>query len=75
VDGPLNGNQYKDVISIPPLCLFLRCLLGRATREESGQGLTEYAFILLFVAVVATASLTLLGTDISSVLSQLGEAL
>jgi Flp pilus assembly pilin Flp len=40
-------------------------------REESGQGLSEYALILLFIGVVAIAALTFLGSDLSSILSGL----
>jgi Flp pilus assembly pilin Flp len=38
-------------------------------RGEVGQGLSEYALILVFVAIVAVAALTLLGTTITSLLS------
>jgi pilus assembly protein Flp/PilA len=47
----------------------LRSLLARTVREEEGQGLAEYALILVFIAIVAIAALTLLGTNISSVLN------
>jgi pilus assembly protein Flp/PilA len=50
-------------------------LLARAIREEKGQGLSEYALILFFIAVVAIAALTFLGSDISSILSQIGNDL
>jgi len=40
-----------------------------ALREEKGQGLTEYALILFFVAIVAILALTFLGTQITSVIS------
>lgn len=43
--------------------------------DENGQGLVEYSLILVFVAVVAIAALTFLGTDISSALSSIGLAL
>jgi Flp pilus assembly pilin Flp len=46
-----------------------------AFRSEAGQGLAEYALILFFIAVVAVAALTFLGSDISSVLSQVANAL
>jgi Flp pilus assembly pilin Flp len=36
---------------------------------EDGQGLAEYALILTFIAVVSILALTLLGTQISSVLN------
>ena len=38
--------------------------LGRL-REEEGQGLVEYALILVLVAAVAVAGLTLLGGSLS----------
>jgi pilus assembly protein Flp/PilA len=40
-------------------------ILGRL-REEEGQGLVEYALILVLVAVAAVAGLTLLGGSLSS---------
>jgi len=41
-----------------------------ATREE-GQGLVEYALILSLVSVAAIAGLTLLGTNIDSLMSSI----
>jgi Flp pilus assembly pilin Flp len=38
-------------------------------RREEGQGLTEYALILVFVSIVAIVALKLLGTNITSVLN------
>lgn len=46
-----------------------------ALRAEGGQGLTEYALIILFIALVAVAALTFMGSDISSILSQVANAL
>jgi Flp pilus assembly pilin Flp len=46
-----------------------------AISAEDGQGLAEYALILFFIAVVAVAALTFLGSDISSILSQIANAL
>jgi Flp pilus assembly pilin Flp len=48
--------------------------LAVRVQAEDGQGLTEYALILLFIALVAVAALTFLGSDISSVLSQIANA-
>jgi pilus assembly protein Flp/PilA len=48
----------------------LQLVLARLTHDEEGQGLTEYALILALVAVVAIAALTLLGGNITSVLSK-----
>ncbi len=43
--------------------------ISTASRDEQGQGLTEYALILFFVAIVAILALTFLGTQITSVIS------
>jgi Flp pilus assembly pilin Flp len=53
----------------------LRDLSVRAMRDEVGQGLSEYALILFFIAVVAIAALTFLGSDISSLLSNVATSL
>jgi Flp pilus assembly pilin Flp len=47
----------------------------RMFSEELGQGLAEYALILLFIGVVAIAALTFLGSDLSSILSNLATQL
>jgi pilus assembly protein Flp/PilA len=54
------------------LNFFVPYLSGLVTsvREEEGQGLAEYALILAFIAIVAIAALTFLGSDISSLLSK-----
>jgi Flp pilus assembly pilin Flp len=46
-----------------------------ALRKEEGQGLSEYALILVFVAIVAVAALTFLGTTITSILSKVANSL
>ena len=43
--------------------------------REEGQGLVEYALILVLVAVVVIAILTLLGPQIGNVFSQVTNAL
>ncbi len=52
-----------------------RAWLSGSVREEAGQGLAEYALILAFIAVVAVLALTFLGSDISSLLSKIGNDL
>jgi Flp pilus assembly pilin Flp len=44
-------------------------------RREEGQGLTEYALILVFVSIVAIVALKLLGTNITSVLNEAAKAI
>ena len=46
-----------------------------ALREEEGQGLSEYALILVFIAIVAIAALTFLGSRITSILSSVATSL
>ena len=47
----------------------LQLAIARIFDEEEGQGLTEYALILAFIAIVAIAALTLLGNNVSTKLS------
>lgn len=46
-----------------------------ADRDESGQGLAEYALILGLIAVIAIAALLFIGTSISGMLSFIGTKL
>jgi pilus assembly protein Flp/PilA len=43
--------------------------------REKGQGLVEYALILVLIAVVVIAILTVLGTQVSTVFSRITSAL
>jgi pilus assembly protein Flp/PilA len=43
--------------------------------REKGQGLVEYALILVLIAVVVIVVLSLLGTQVSTVFSQIASAL
>ncbi|MDZ7369706.1 MAG: Flp family type IVb pilin [candidate division KSB1 bacterium] len=43
--------------------------------KEEGQTLSEYALILVLIAVVAIAAVTLLGNQISQVLNDIAAAL
>jgi pilus assembly protein Flp/PilA len=42
--------------------------------DEEGQGLAEYALILSLIAIIAIAALIFLGTQISTILSEIGAA-
>ena len=43
--------------------------------REDGQGLAEYALILALIAIIAIAALIFLGTQISAILSVIGNAI
>ena len=53
---------------------FITGLHARTKREE-GQALVEYALILGLVSVVAIALLSAVGTDITSLLARVTDAL
>ena len=46
-------------------------VVERQIAKEEGQGLAEYGLILALIAVVCVAALTLLGGNISALLSDL----
>jgi len=52
---------------------FRKC--SRFIRREEGQTLSEYALILVLIAVVAIVAITLLGNQISSVINSIAAAL
>ena len=55
------------------MTLFQKWLASLLHREE-GQGLAEYALILSLIAIVAILALLFLGTQISTILSTVGNA-
>jgi pilus assembly protein Flp/PilA len=44
-------------------------------KEQEGQGLVEYALIILLVAIGVIAALTLLGEDITGIFNDIGNLL
>ena len=44
------------------------------TDDEEGQGLAEYALILALIAIVAIIALIFLGSQVSSILSTVGNS-
>ena len=53
----------------------MHSLLAALRRDEEGQGLAEYALILALIAIVAILALIFLGTQISTILSTIGNAI
>jgi len=53
---------------------FITKFLAALRRDEEGQGLAEYALILALIAIVAILALIFLGSQISSILSTVGES-
>lgn len=55
--------------------MFLTNFFRNFFRKEKGQTLSEYALILVLIAVVAIVAVTLLGNQIVQVLNQIAGAL
>ena len=53
----------------------LQTWVATAREREEGQALVEYALILALVAVVAITALELLGTNVSSRLDEIANAI
>jgi len=52
----------------------LYALIASVRRNEEGQGLAEYALILALIAIVAIIALIFLGTQVSTILSTVGNS-
>jgi pilus assembly protein Flp/PilA len=53
---------------------FLTALINLVRRDDEGQGLAEYALILALIAIVAIIALIFLGTQVSGILSTVGQS-
>jgi Flp pilus assembly pilin Flp len=51
----------------------MKNLFLRFVREEDGQDLVEYAFLIIFIAFVAAAGANALGIGINTLFSDIGE--
>ena len=63
--------QLRKVVHVVSL-LFARAVVGlRSARErENGQAMVEYALLLFLIAVVSIVVLSVLGTKVSEIFSQ-----
>ena len=57
------------------LLLKLTNLWHRAMEREEGQGLVEYALILVLISIVAIGALTAIGGSVNTVLQTVANAL
>ena len=53
----------------------VRTTLARLVREPEGQGLAEYALILALIAIIAIIALIFLGSQISKIISDVGNSM
>lgn len=49
--------------------------LASLVKDQEGQGLAEYALILVLVSIAVLIALTLLGTNISTILNNIAQVL
>ena len=57
------------------LILKLTNVWNRAMEREEGQGIVEYALILVLVSIVAIGALAAIGTNVTNVLQTVANAL
>ena len=57
------------------LFINMKLAYARLLDEDEGQGLTEYALILVLVGIVAILALTFLGAGVSNALSTVGNSI
>jgi pilus assembly protein Flp/PilA len=60
---------------VPSTMSVLNALIASFRRDEEGQGLAEYALILALIAIVAIIALIFLGTQVSTILSKVGNSI
>ena len=53
----------------------LTALFSGLSKKDDGQALPEYGLVIFFVAIVGIAALSLLGTNIQTLLNNLAGAL
>jgi pilus assembly protein Flp/PilA len=63
------------IFSTKEQAMFKFRFLSKLVRREEGQTLSEYALILVLIAVVAIVAITLLGNQISAVINSIANAL
>ena len=68
-----SGREIEGKEVTPPMAL-LTALISFIPRDEEGQGLAEYALILALIAIVAIIALIFLGTQVSTILSNVGHS-
>lgn len=65
------GNRCESVKEVKGLKNFIK----RLHKDESGQGMAEYAIILVVIALAAVVGFTVLGGKIDSKVRDAGDAL
>jgi len=56
-------------------CRIHNCWFGRLWRNEDGQDVAEYSVMLAVVLVIVVGTVRLIGSNASSIFSQVGSAI
>jgi pilus assembly protein Flp/PilA len=67
----MNGRATGDIATMTQLNTRV---VGLLAAREDGQGLAEYALILVLIAIVAIVALIFLGGQVSTILSTVGSS-
>jgi pilus assembly protein Flp/PilA len=59
----------------PTLSKLVALFTSLRHRDEEGQGLAEYALILALIAIIAIVALIFLGSQVSTILSKIGDSI
>jgi pilus assembly protein Flp/PilA len=71
MQGGGESNEGRESQEMTELLLKLKTFWNR----EEGQGLVEYALILVLVSIVAIGALAAIGTSVTSVLQSIADTL
>ena len=69
----MGAKMYRSKIMLKSLYNKLSAL--RARKDESGQGMVEYALILVLIAIVVITILVVVGHQVSNVFSNVSNGL
>ena len=68
------GSGLRQPTGMPTIIKHMHWRAWAFLTRDEGQGLTEYALILALIAIVAVATVSLLGGKVTSALSTVGRS-
>jgi pilus assembly protein Flp/PilA len=80
IDSPMGRERFvsrRGSLSLAHLTkdLCMRKLINRFRRDEEGAALVEYGMLVGLIAVICIGAVTLLGQDVSTLLTNIATAL
>jgi pilus assembly protein Flp/PilA len=65
------GKVLRETMTFTSIVVRLQVLLSRASAEEGGQAMVEYALLLSLIAIVAFGTINAFGHGVSGLYSQI----